>query len=70
MAETANTRVPRCRWVWRTAMTSGGDVLTAGRAEGLEEAMTAAQASHRAYVGSFSPSRVATLRALWECRSG
>lgn len=22
------------------------------------------------YVGSFSPSRVATLRALWECRSG
>lgn len=59
-------RLRRCR----PGRRRGRQLLTAGRAEGLEEAMTAAQASHRAYVGSFSPSRVATLRALWECRSG
>ncbi len=60
--------VPRRRWVWRTAMASGGEVLTAGRAEGLEEAMAAAQTSLRAHTGSVSLSRAATLRALWEGR--
>lgn len=62
--------VPQRRWVWRTAMTSGGGALTAGRAEGLEEAMAAAQASLRAHPGPVSLSRSADLLALWEGRSG
>jgi len=62
--------VPRRRWVWRTAMTSGGNTLTAGRAGGLEEAMAAAQASLKAHPGPVSLSRSADLLALWEGRSG
>lgn len=62
--------VPRRRWVWRTALASGGGAIVAGRVDLLEEAMAAAQASLWSHKGPVSLSRAATLLALWEGRGG